>query len=147
MLISSKDILIETPRIKFDKINHLRSFLPQVTFLSPTPVCMPAQSLQSCLTLSNTMGCSPPSSSVHGILQAKILELVAMPAPSPGDLPNLGIEPAFLTSPAVGGGFFTTSATWEAPNTSSFLQFSVTPASRLTPLCQGDDCVQSHCAI
>ena len=29
---------------------------------------------QSCLTLCNPMGCSPPGSSVHGILQAKILE-------------------------------------------------------------------------
>ena len=38
-----------------------------------------------------------------------------LPFPSPGDLPNLGIEPVSLTSPALGGGFFTTSATWEAP--------------------------------
>ena len=34
--------------------------------------------------------------------------------PPPGDLPDPGIEPAFLTSPALAGGFFTTSATWEA---------------------------------
>ena len=33
--------------------------------------------------------------------------------PSPGDLPNPGIEPISLTSPALAGGFFTTSATWE----------------------------------
>ena len=39
-----------------------------------------AQSLQSCPTLSNPMDCSPPSSSVHGILQARILEWVAMPS-------------------------------------------------------------------
>ena len=37
-----------------------------------------------------------------------------LPCPSPGDLPNPGIEPASLTSPALAGGFFTTSATWEA---------------------------------
>ena len=36
--------------------------------------CMHAQSLQSCLTLCNPMDCSPPGSSVHGILQARILE-------------------------------------------------------------------------
>ena len=30
------------------------------------------------------------------------------------DLPNAGIEPASLTSPALAGGFFTSSATWEA---------------------------------
>ena len=34
--------------------------------------------------------------------------------PSPGDLPDPGIEPASLMSPALAGGFFTTSATWEA---------------------------------
>ena len=37
-----------------------------------------AQSLQSCLTLCNPMDCSPPDSSVHGILQAKTLEWVAI---------------------------------------------------------------------
>ena len=37
-----------------------------------------------------------------------------LPCPPPGDLPIPGIEPASLTSPALAGGFFTTSATWEA---------------------------------
>ena len=35
--------------------------------------------------------------------------------PPPGDLPDPGTELASLTSPALTGGFFTTSATWEAP--------------------------------
>ena len=40
------------------------------------------------------MDCSLPGSSVHGILQAGILEWVAIPLfPSPGDLPNPGIKP------------------------------------------------------
>ena len=39
-----------------------------------------AQSLQSCLTLCNPMGCNPSGSSVHGILQERILECVAMPS-------------------------------------------------------------------
>ena len=34
--------------------------------------------------------------------------------PPPGDLPNPGIEPASLMSPALIGRFFTTSSTWEA---------------------------------
>ena len=42
-------------------------------------VCVP-QSLQSCLTLCSPLGCSPPGPSVHGILQARILEWVAMPS-------------------------------------------------------------------
>ena len=43
-------------------------------------LCMHAKSLQSCLTLWDPMGCSPPGSSVQGILQARILEWVAMPS-------------------------------------------------------------------
>ena len=42
------------------------------------PACMHAQSLQLCPTLCNPMDCSPPASSVHGILQARILEWVAI---------------------------------------------------------------------
>ena len=34
-----------------------------------------------------------------------------LPRPSPGDLPDLGIKPTSLMSPALAGGFFTTSAT------------------------------------
>ena len=34
--------------------------------------------------------------------------------PSPGDLPDPGLEPESLLSPVFAGGFFTTSATWEA---------------------------------
>ena len=41
-------------------------------------VCMHASLLQSCLTLYDPMDCSPPGSSVHGILQARIMEWVAM---------------------------------------------------------------------
>ena len=37
-----------------------------------------------------------------------------LPCPSPGDLPDPGIEPVCLTPPALAGGFFTTCATWEA---------------------------------
>ena len=52
------------------------------------------------------MNCSPPGSSVHGILQTKTLEWVAIP--SPGHLPDPGIEPGSLVSPALAGEFFTT---------------------------------------
>ena len=40
--------------------------------------CVCAKSLQSCLTLCNPVDCSPPGSSVHGILHAGILEWVAI---------------------------------------------------------------------
>ena len=41
---------------------------------------MPAKLLQSCPTPCEPMDSSPPGSSVHGILQARILEWVAMPS-------------------------------------------------------------------
>ena len=74
---------------------------------------------QSCPTLSNPMDCSPPGSSVHGTLQARVLEWGAiafsnqaplsmgfsrqgywngLPFPFPGDLPDPGIKPG---SPAL----------------------------------------------
>ena len=67
---------------------------------------MHAKSLQSCKTLCDPMDCSPPSSSVHGILQARILKW--LPCPPPGDLPDPGTEPVSLTFPAMAGGFITT---------------------------------------
>ena len=69
---------------------------------------MHAKSLQSC----DTMDSSPPVSSVHGILQARILEWIAMALP--GDLPKPGIKLACLMSPTLAGMFLTTSTTWEA---------------------------------
>ena len=36
-----------------------------------------------------------------------------LPRPPPGNLPNLGIKPEALMSPALAGRFFTTSTTWE----------------------------------
>ena len=50
-----------------------------------------ALAAQSCLTLCYLMDCSLPSSSVFGILQASMLERVAIPFSR--DLPNPGIEP------------------------------------------------------
>ena len=44
----------------------------------------------------------------------------ALPFPTPGDLPDPGIEPESLTSLALAGGFFTTSITWEARWLSSY---------------------------
>jgi len=37
-----------------------------------------------------------------------------LPCPPPGDLPNPGIKPRSLTTPALAGRFFTTSTTWKA---------------------------------
>ena len=54
---------------------------------------------QSSPTLYYPMDWSPPGSSVHGILQARVLERVAIP--SSRDLPNPDIEPVSPASPAL----------------------------------------------
>ena len=54
-------------------------------------VCVCVLVAQSCPTLCDPLDCSPPGSSVHGILQARILEWVAIPF-SKGNLPNSGIK-------------------------------------------------------
>ena len=84
-----------------------------------------AQSLQSCPTLCNGTDCGLPGSSVHGILQGRILEWGA--CSPPGDLPDLGIEPTCLTCPRLACRFFTTNATWES--TVSTVQFSCSVVS------------------
>ena len=94
----------ESSRCSLISLHHPRM---ELTCSSP----LHAKSLQSCRTLWNPRGCSPPGSTVLGILQARILEWVALP--SSRDLRGPGIEPQSLRSPAVAGGFFTTSAIWE----------------------------------
>ena len=49
-------------------------------------LCLRAKSLQSCPTLCDSVGCNSPGSAVHGILQARILEWVAMPSSSGSSL-------------------------------------------------------------
>ena len=58
-----------------------------------------------CPTLCNFVDCSPPGFSVHGILQARILERLPVGCPPPGDIPDPGIKPM---SPTLAAGFFTT---------------------------------------
>ena len=67
--------------------------------------------LRSCLTLCDPMDCSPPGSSVHGILQARILEGVATPSSSRGSSRPRDRTHVSCTA----GGFFTLGATWETP--------------------------------
>ena len=73
---------------------------------------MRAKWLQSCPTLCDPVNCSPPGSSVHGMLQARILEWVAMPSSRGSSWPR--DQTLSLMSPVLAGGFFTTSTTWEA---------------------------------
>ena len=63
------------------------------------------------------MDCSLPGSSARGIFQARILERIAFPPP--GDLPNPRIKPMSPVSPALAGGFFTTSTLFNPHEESS----------------------------
>ena len=67
-----------------------------------------AKSLQSYLTLYDPVDHSLPGSSVHGILQARILDWVALFSSRGSSTPR------YLMPPALAGGFFITSTTWEA---------------------------------
>ena len=73
-------------------------------------MCMLAKSLQSCPTLCSTMDCTPLGSSVQEILQARILEWVAMPScRGPSQSRDWTVS---LLPPALAGRFLTSSATW-----------------------------------
>ena len=67
--------------------------------------------LQLCLTLGDPMDYSLTGFSAHELSQSRILEY----RPPPGDLPDLGIEPVSLMTPALAGVFFTSSTAWETP--------------------------------
>ena len=62
---------------------------------------------QLCLTLCDPNDRSPPGFFVKEISQARIVEWVA-PYPPPGALPDPGIKPTPVASPALAGVFFTT---------------------------------------
>ena len=64
-------------------------------FLAFLSLC--AKLLWSCLTLCDPLDYSPPGSSVHGILQARIPGCLL----APGGLPNAGFEPMSPVSPAL----------------------------------------------
>ena len=73
-----------------------------------------AQSLKSCLALCDPMDCSPSGSSVHGILQARILEWVARPSFGGYSRPR---DQTCASLFLLAGRFFTTrTTTWEDQN-------------------------------
>ena len=75
--------------------------------------CIRVKLLQLCLTFCNPMDCSLPGSSVHGILQARILEWIAMPSSRGSSQPRDWTCISHVS--ALAGSLFTISTTWEAP--------------------------------
>ena len=76
---------------------------------------------QWCSNLCDTMGCSLPGSSIHGILQAKILEWIAIPFSR--RFPDPGIKPG---SPALQADFFYSVSLPSKPQTLSILSLKHT---------------------
>ena len=80
----------DSPEVKFSsqssQVDLKRDPLPKLMFSAPwealvvMSISPHGQLFQSCLALCDPMDYSPPGSSVHRILQAKILEWVAMPS-------------------------------------------------------------------
>ena len=70
--------------------------ISRVGFTSSACTC--AKLLPFCLTLCDSMDCSLPSFSVHGILQARIEYWSGLPCPLLGDLPHPGIKPVSYVS-------------------------------------------------
>ena len=77
-------------RIKWRYPKRPYQNVPSINKIKGQVQCVPAKLLQLHSTLDPVV-CSAPGSSVHGILQARILS--GLPFPSPGDLPDPGIEP------------------------------------------------------
>ena len=96
--------------------NEILSILSRLVLIEKVQLCsvnfVHAKSHQSCLPLCNPMDYSPPGFSVHGILQARILEWVAMPSSRGSSWPRISMS---LISPELAGGFLplTISATCE----------------------------------
>ena len=85
------------------------------TFFTMRP-CMLSRFSRVHLFVTWTIACQAPLSMVFSRQEYWSGGCQALP---PGDLPGPGIKPLSLkslTSPALAGRFFTTSATWEAPN-------------------------------
>ena len=82
----------------------------------------------SCLILCDPMDCSPPGSSVHGILQARILELGAVPSPRGSSQPRAPTR----APPALAGGFFTTAPSRKPFLSSICTQLEISSGTTLT---------------
>ena len=119
MLISAcKNCIVWSPKPSVSRgmeylyltlIHQSRKQWVQLPFAITAFVCMHVKSLHSCLTLCNPMDCSPPGPSVRGILQARMLEWIAMPSSRGYHQPRHWTQLSHIE-----GEFFTIWATSEA---------------------------------
>ena len=99
------------PRIQTHRAGDFPGFVRGYVFLSHWINAATRVTYKTYPTLCGPMDYSPPGSSVHGSSSQKYGS--GLECPPPGDLLELEIEPASLVSPALAGGFFTASTTWE----------------------------------
>ena len=86
--------------------------ISHASFLLCVYVCVCVfKSLQSCPTLVTPWTVARQAPLSKGLFRQEYWN--GLPFPSPGDLPHRRIEAMSLMSPALAGGFFTTSAIWE----------------------------------
>ena len=88
-------------------------------------MCTCAKLLQSCPTLWTLWTVARQAPLPVGFSRQEYWS--RLPCPPPEDLPDPGGEPVSLTSPALAGGFFTISATWEAWVDTSDITYGVLP--------------------
>ena len=102
---SIKEVLVRIARPTLNGIEILSIVYLASNFTSPRQ----QKCVLRCVHLCDPMDCSLPGSSVRGILRHEYWS--ELPFTSSGNLSSTGIKRASLLSPALAGGFFTTSAT------------------------------------
>ena len=104
-------------------------------------VCLHMLSLQSCPSLYDPTDCSPPGSSVHGILQARILESLVMPSSkwSSQTRNQTCVSQIFC----VAAGFFTAELQGKPPWSPSHIHFPGKPKSHIAGVTLGNQPVFS----
>ena len=88
-------------------------------------MCVHCKSLQSCPTLVAPWTVTRQAPLSMGFSRQEYWS--GLPFPSPGDLPDPGIKPTCLLSPALAGGFFTPNATWQTPIFVYFRKIFISP--------------------
>ena len=104
-------LLISSKTLELTKVTKERE-LDHTELTERTVLCSSvyAHSFQLCLTLGDPMNCSLPVSSDHGILQARILEWVAMPSSKGSSQPRDRTCISYIA-----GRFFTAEPPWNPP--------------------------------
>ena len=100
---------------------HRRSHVCIRSFISPQPSFwgrIVRHAARSCTTLGDPVDCSPPGSSVHGTLQARILEWVAMPSSRGSSWPRDRTHVSYVFR--TGRRVLYHCTTWEVPQTCQY---------------------------